>query len=122
MSYLRQTIKEASTARKNNGFSGWMREELFQLLSISATLSGLCITVVALMKNFSKVDLSATIVDDMFVISAVLFLFCVYLIFFALKTRIPKLVATLLKVIDLIFLTGMTIITLAALFMVYTVW
>jgi len=121
MSYLRQTIKE-STSRKNNGFSGWMREELFQLLSISATLSGLCITVVALMKNISKVDLSATIVDDMFVISAVLFLVCVYLIFFALKTRVPKLVATLLKVIDLIFLTGMTIITLAALFMVYTVW
>jgi len=122
LNYLRQTIKAAASSRKSNSFSGWMRDELFHLLSISTSLSGLCITVVALMKNFGKIDLSATIVDDMFVICSVLFLFCVYLIFFALKARVPKLVATLLRFIDIIFLVAMTIMTLAALVMIYTIW
>lgn len=99
-----------------------MRDELFHLLSISTSLSGLCITVVAMMKNFGKIDLSTTIVDEMFVICALLFLVCVYLIFFALKVRVPKLVANLLKFIDIIFLLAMTVMTCAALIMVYTVW
>lgn len=99
-----------------------MRDELFHLLSISTSLSGLCITVVAMMKNFGKIDLSTTIVDEMFVICALLFLVCVYLIFFALKVRVPKLVANLLMFIDIIFLLAMTIMTFAALIMVYTVW
>jgi hypothetical protein len=107
---------------KSKNQSSWMRDELFHLLSISASLSGLCITVVALMKNFGKIDLSATIVDDMFAICSVLFLICVYLIFFALRDKTPALVLPLFKFIDLIFLIAMTSMTMAALVMVYTVW
>lgn len=122
MTVLSRDREQKSHLNTPHGASVWMREELFQLLSISTSLSGLSITVVALMKNFSKIDLSATMVDDMFVICSVLFLICVYLIFFALKSSAPKLVVKLIKFIDLIFLTGITIMTFAALIMVYTVW
>ena len=52
----------------------WMREELLHLLSISATLAGLCVPVVALMKAIGKPGDSATIADDMFAVCALLFL------------------------------------------------
>ena len=49
------------------------------LLSVSATLAGLCVTVVALMKTLGKASDSATIADDMFAVCAVLFLAATYL-------------------------------------------
>ena len=100
----------------------WMREELLHLLSVSATLSGLCITVVALMNAFDKKVATATIVDDMFAICALLFLICMYLIFTALRISKPSLVVQLIKLIDVLFLLAMTFMTLAGFVMVYTVW
>ena len=98
-----------------------MREEFLHLLSVSATLSGLCITVVALMNSLGKGG-SATIVDDMFAVCALLFLVCMYLIFFALRETAATLLSRLVKLIDTIFLVSMTSMTLAAFIMVYTVW
>ena len=106
----------------HTNLSSWMREELFHLLSISASLSGLCITVVALMNNFGSRNKAATIVDDMFAVCASLFLLCLYLIFFALRDKTPNNPKLLLKVIDIIFLAAITAMTIAALIMVYTVW
>ena len=45
-----------------------LREELLHLLSVSATLSGLCITAVALMHTLGKDKMDITVVDDMFAI------------------------------------------------------
>lgn len=106
----------------NTNSTTWMREELLHLLSVSATLSGLCITVVALMNTFGKRIASATIVDDMFAICALLFLLGMYLIFTALRIKNQTLVARLVKLIDAIFLFSMTCMTLASFVMVYTVW
>ena len=106
----------------NTNSTTWMRDELLHLLSVSATLSGLCITVVALMNTFGKKVATATIVDDMFAICALLFLVCMYLIFTALRVKAQALVTNLLKLIDAIFLASMTFMTLAGFVMVYTVW
>lgn len=100
----------------------WVREELLLLLSVSATLAGLCVTVVALMKTLGKASDSATIADDMFAVCAVLFLAATYLIFWALKTRTPGLAAALVRLLDVVFLIGLTLMTGAAFVMLYTVW
>jgi hypothetical protein len=99
-----------------------LREELLHLLSVSATLSGLCITAVALMHTLGKNKMDITIVDDMFAICSLLFLFCIYLIFFTLRVKPVRLVIKLSKFVDTLFLFGMTTMTLAAFLMVYTVW
>ena len=52
----------------------WLREELLQLLSVAGTLAGLSITAVALLHTVGHADATPTIVDDMLVISALLFL------------------------------------------------
>lgn len=106
----------------NSNATRWLRDELLHLLSVSATLSGLCVTVVALMNTVGKRVATATIVDDMFAICALLFLVCMYLIFTALRVKTPALLIRLTKLIDAVFLASMTGMTLAAFVMVYTVW
>lgn len=100
----------------------WLREELISLLSVSGTLAGLCITVVALMKTIGKAASVTSVVDDLFASCALLFLVCVYLIFAALRVRPPRIRALLLKLVDLVFLIALTLMTGAAFILVYTLW
>jgi hypothetical protein len=100
----------------------WVREELLQLLSLSGTLAGLCVTVVALMHTLGKSNLTATIIDDLFALCALLFLVSTYLIFTTLRTKTPALAGVLVKIVDTVFLVGLTLMTAAGFMMVYTVW
>lgn len=100
----------------------WIRGELLQLLSVSGTLAGLCVTVVALMHTFDRAAVTATVVDDLFAVCALLFLGCIYLIFSALKTRKLTVARVLVKIVDIVFLIALTAMTGAAFVMVYTVW
>jgi hypothetical protein len=99
-----------------------VREELLHLLSVSATLAGLCVTVVALLKAFGGKSGSASIADDMFAVCALLFLASTYLIFWALKTKKPGLSNLLVNLLDVVFLVALTLMTGAAFVLVYTVW
>ena len=100
----------------------WVREELLHLLSVSGTLAGLCVTVVALMHKIATTELSATILDDLFVLCALLFLTCIYLIFWSLRMPRASITRVLVRVVDALFLVGLTLMTAAGFMMVYTVW
>ncbi len=104
------------------GTQRWARAELLSLLSVSGTLAGLCITVVAFMKAANRGQGTATIVDDMLAICAAVFLACIYLIFWTLKTADPKRASRLVKIVDALFLAAITAMTLAAFVLVYTIW
>lgn len=99
----------------------WVREELLQLLSLSGTLAGLSVTVVALMHTFDA-NATTTIIDDLFAVCALLFLLCTYGIFTALRMRRSRLARMLVRVVDTLFLVGLTLMTAAGFMMVYTVW
>ncbi|MGC3964021.1 MAG: hypothetical protein QM803_12030 [Rhodocyclaceae bacterium] len=100
----------------------WDRSELLSLLSSSATLAGLCITVVALMNTFDKDKSAATVADDMLAACAVGFLLCTYAIFWALRARSRHTAIVLTKVVDGVFLVSLSVMTLAAFVMAYTLW
>lgn len=100
----------------------WVRNELLQLLSLSGTLAGLCITGVALFHTLGRTALTQTVADDLLAMSAVVFLVCTYCFFFALRTHRPKLARTLEFIADTLFLLGLTAMIGAGLIMVYTVW
>ena len=86
----------------------WQREELLQLLTLSGTLAGLCITGVTLFHALGRPSLPQTIADDTLAISALLYLVCTYTIFFALKTRHAALAMRLEKAADVLFLLALT--------------
>jgi hypothetical protein len=58
----------------NDGSDLWVREELLHLLSVSGTLAGLCVTVVAVMHTLGRDVFTTTIIDDLFALCALLFL------------------------------------------------
>lgn len=91
----------------------WDRAELLALLSASATLAGLCITVVALMNALNKAASSASIVDDVLAVCAGMFLLCTYIIFWALKAPTSGLTIALSKVADVLFLLALSGMTIA---------
>ncbi|MEK8047673.1 hypothetical protein [Ideonella margarita] len=100
----------------------WVREELVQLLSLSATLAGLCITGVTLIQTTSKASMAQTVADDVLASSSLLFLLTTYIIFFALRTRKPKLAERLERVADGLFLVALTGMVLCGFIMVYAIW
>ncbi|SEQ82866.1 hypothetical protein SAMN04488038_11150 [Solimonas aquatica] len=97
------------------------REELLSLLSTSGTLAGLCITVVAFMNTFDKSRSDVSIADDAFAICAAVFLLCIYVSFWALKSGTSRVAGLLVTVADTLFLIALTGMTLAAFIMVYTI-
>lgn len=99
----------------------WVREEMLHLLSLSGTLAGLSVTVVALMHTFDA-DTATTIIDDLFALCALVFLLCTYGIFTALRLRRSAVARILVSAVDALFLVGLTIMTAAGFMMVYTVW
>jgi hypothetical protein len=107
---------------QRNGSDVWVRDELLSLLSVSGTLAGLSVTVVALMRTLGTSKLATTIIDDLFALCALLFLTCSYLIFWALRTQREEVARLFIKIVDVVFLVGLTLMTAAAFMMVYTVW
>ena len=96
------------------------RDELTSLLSLSGTLAGLCIGIVAFINGSHRG--ATTLIDDVLASCAATFLLCIYLITFALRTSLRKRAVILTQVIELLFLATLTVMTVAGFFMVYTVW
>jgi hypothetical protein len=97
------------------------REELRQLLSTSGTMAGLCITAATLFVTLRKIT-EKTIVDDMFMLSALLFLLCTYCVFWALRSRHSATSKTLTRIADVLFAVALTSMVSAGFIMTYTLW
>lgn len=111
----------SSSDRASSGHGGWLREELLQLLSLAGTLAGLCITGVALFHTLGRGTVPGTLADDMLAVSALLFLVCTYLIFFALRVAREDIARRLERIVDALFLLALTSMVATGFVMVYTV-
>lgn len=100
----------------------WRRDELLHLLSLSATLAGLCITGVTLFHTIGRNSMSETLADDMLAASALLFLVSTYTIFFALRTRNSAVQLMLERIADVLFLLALTGMVTCGFLLVYTIW
>lgn len=97
------------------------REELRHLLSTSGTMAGLCITAATLFATLRTID-AKTIVDDIFVLSALLFLLCTYCVFWALRSRRTATSLILTRMADILFAVALTAMVSAGFIMTYTLW
>ena len=102
--------------------SNWLREELLQLLTLCGTLAGICITGVTLFRTLGRASLPETVADDVLAVSALLFLLCTYLIFFALRTSHYRIARGMENVAEALFLAALTGMVGSGFVMVYTVW
>ena len=90
------------------------------LLSLCGTLAGLCIGIVAFINASGRGK--GTPIDDVLATCAAIFLFCIYLISWALRTRAERRAAVLALIVEVLFLATLTVMTIAGFFMVYTIW
>ena len=104
----------------DSGDTSFERVELTSLLSLSGTLAGLCIGIIAFINASHRG--AGTAIDDVLASCAATFLLCIYLITFALRTRSDRRAHLIAKIVELLFLAALTVMTVAGFFMVYTVW
>lgn len=100
----------------------WNREELLQLLSLSGTLAGLSITGVTLLRTLGNTSSVGTIADDVLVVTALLFLLCCYISFFALRTGKKTITVKLIWLADVLLLSALTSMVASGFIMLYTLW
>ena len=93
---------------------------LLHLLPVSASLAGLSIASLSLFR-LSGLSLRQTLGDDLLAFSALAFLVCCYLTFWALRTRDDRRALRLGLIVDSVFLGGMTCVVAAGFFIVYSI-
>jgi hypothetical protein len=98
------------------------REELLHLLSVSATMSGLCIMGVTLLFTMAAGSYAGTLADDVLAICALLFLLCTYFVFLALRSRRKGFAEQLVKIADILFAMALTCMVLSGFLMVYAIF
>ncbi len=117
--------------------TNWSREELTHLLSLSGNLAGLSITGVTIFHTVGNASQSTglqnvvaqaaatptgTIVDDILAVTALLFLLCCYISFFALRSDRNALTMKLIWIADTLFLLALTAMVASGFLMLYTLW
>ena len=95
------------------------REAMLSLLSTAGTLAGIGIALIGII-NTNGGGTSATVADDILLLSALGFLVVCYLIFFAVRNVSGRSTWRMLAAIDVVFLGSMTLMVLAGFIVVYT--
>lgn len=96
------------------------RQELLSLLSLSGTLAGLSITIVAFIDAQNQGG--KTVIDDVVAFCAAIFLINIYLLIWALRTRSSRLAGVMVRIADGLLLLAVTGMAACGFVMVYTVW
>ena len=97
------------------------REVLLRLLSVTASLAGLCVAALAFMEASSADALLRSYADEVIALDGFLFVCCVYLILWALRTKVDGRTHVLARIIDIVFLFALTTMLLAAGYLIYWV-
>lgn len=90
------------------------------IFTASATMVGVCLTVIGLFKLILQLKSISTWADDLLSIDAMLFLSACGLAYWALRTRSIKRRHLTEKIADLIFLVALTLMTTICALITYT--
>jgi hypothetical protein len=89
------------------------------IFSTSATMIGVCLTVIGLFKVILQIKILNTLGDDLLSVDALLFLVACLLSYWALRTRSLKRRHRVEKVADVIFLAALSLMTLVCSLITY---
>jgi hypothetical protein len=95
------------------------RDVLLRLLSVTASLAGLCIAALGFLEAADRSQLDHSYADELIALDAFLFVGCVYLILWALRTTNVERAVRLARVVDVVFLFALTTLLFAAAYIIY---
>ncbi len=98
-----------------------IREELLHLMPMSGSLAGLCIGAITLFRFGTAPQGIAALADDLLAVSALIFLICTYLVFWALRSEHERRSRILIGIVDISFLLGLTVLVGVGFLLVYAI-
>jgi hypothetical protein len=99
-----------------------LRDLLLRILSISASLAGFCVAGIGLLNAQIKAQHYVGFGDDILALAAVMFLVCTYLAFWALRTTEEPRLFMLARVVDFLFLSGLTLVVISGIGIAYAMF
>ena len=99
-----------------------IRDMLLRILPMSATLAGFCVAGIGLLHAHSKAEAYEGLGDDILGLTAVMFLACTYLAFWALRADTETRLVALSRIVDVLFLAGLTLVVVSGVGIVYAIF
>jgi len=109
------------TAGHESGVEDRLYAHLVAVLSVSAGMVGVCLTAISLigvMKSLSKLE---TMVDDLLVVSSLLFMLCTALSFLGMRTNLPIKWRGFAWTLDVFFFLGLMALVVACVMLTWVV-
>jgi hypothetical protein len=110
----------SNTANKSVSKTPLEEDISVHILTTSATLVGVCLTVIGLFKLILRAKYAGTWADDLLFIDALLFLITCGLAYWALRTRSIRRRHRAEKIADVLFLVALTLMTAICALVTYT--
>ncbi|HEY8356777.1 MAG TPA: hypothetical protein VIL30_04880 [Ramlibacter sp.] len=97
-------------------------ELTMSLFSVSATMVGVCLTAIGLLRLVATQTQVQTLGDDLLAIDALLFVLCAFLAFWSFKTTAPALRRRLRLVVDVLFFVALSAMGLTCAVIAYAIF
>jgi hypothetical protein len=91
------------------------------ILSVSAAMVGVCLTVIGLLRVVISIQKRDTIGDDLLAADAVLFLISCLLSYWALRTRTVRRMHTVERIADAVFMLALILMVGVCVFVTYSI-
>jgi hypothetical protein len=117
---MKRRLSNNDSPPKPGTQTGLEEDVSIHIFDTSATMVGVCLTVIGVFKLIFQVKSISTWADDLIFIDAMLFLGSCGLAYWALRTRSIKRRHLTEKIADLIFLVALTLMTAICALITYT--
>jgi hypothetical protein len=104
---------------ENNSLEQREERISFQIFGVSATMVGVCFTVLGLFSLFQAIQKIKTLIDEFITIDAIIFLISCFLSYMAIRTKESKRRFRLEKISDVVFLIALTFIVVIAVLLIF---
>lgn len=97
------------------------RDLTIHVFTISASMVGVCLTAIGILRLITSQTRTETIGDDLLAADAVVFMVCCFLSFWSFKTKAMRLRHILRFIVDSLFMLGLTIMVLVCAVIAYAI-
>ncbi len=104
---------------ENNSLEQREERISFQIFGVSATMVGVCFTVLGLFTIFHAIKKVQTLIDEFITVDAVFFLISCFLSYMAIRTKNKTRRFNVEKAADAIFLIALTFIVVIAVLLIF---
>jgi hypothetical protein len=116
---MKQRLRIRPLTEKSGSKTGLEEDISIHIFDTSATMVGVCLTVIGLFRLILQLKSISTWADDLLSIDAMLFLSACGLAYWALRTRSARRRHLTEKIADVIFLLALTLMTLICALITY---